>query len=55
MLKEIMNNTEKYTNKHCKTATKKKGQFFTPQSIVDFMANKASVEAEHLSIQNGRA
>lgn len=50
MLKEIVENTEKYTNKHCKNARKDKGQFFTPRSIVDFMSSKAAKEAEHLSI-----
>lgn len=50
MLKEIVENTEKYTKKHYKDERKDKGQFFTPQSIVDFMVDKAAKEAEHLSI-----
>lgn len=50
MIKNIMNNTEKYILKHCKTERKNKGQFFTPLSIVNFMAKMASVKAKHLSI-----
>lgn len=50
MLKEILNNTEKYTKEHCKSTRKDKGQFFTPQLIVDFMASQASTKALHLSI-----
>lgn len=50
MLKKIITNTEKYTMEHCKNVRKNKGQFFTPLPIADFMAKKASMNAEHLSI-----
>lgn len=50
MLKEIVENTEEYTNNHSKDERKDKGQFFTPRLIVDFMASKAVKEAGHLSV-----
>lgn len=50
MLAKILRNTEKYTMAHCKNTRKVKGQFFTPLPIVEFMAKKASIKAEHLSI-----
>lgn len=50
MLEKIVNNTEKYTATHSKNSRKDKGQFFTPLSIVNFMARKSSGPAEHLSI-----
>lgn len=40
MLKEIVSTTANYTKEHGKAARKKKGQFFTPLSIVDFMVKK---------------
>lgn len=45
-----MNNTENYKKKHGKSGRKDKGQFFTPLSIVEFMAKKAAVGTNHLSI-----
>lgn len=50
MIEAIVNNTWAYTETHDKDNRKKKGQFFTPASIADFMALKASYAAEHLSI-----
>ena len=50
MINEILNNTENYTSTHEKKIRKNKGQFFTPLSIANFMARKASIHAEHLSI-----
>lgn len=50
MLKEIVSTTANYTKEHGKAARKKKGQFFTPLSIVDFMVKKGAAAAEHLSI-----
>lgn len=50
MLNRIVNNTENYTKKHGKHERKDKGQFFTPLSIADYMAQKAAVQANHLSI-----
>lgn len=50
MLNEILNNTENYTLTHGKDDRKSKGQFFTPLSIANFMAAKASMKATHLSI-----
>ena len=50
MLNEIVKNTEKYIKTHSKNIRKGKGQFFTPLSIVNYMAKKAIVKAEHLSI-----
>ena len=50
MLKEIVSTTANYTKEHGKAARKKKGQFFTPLSIVDFMVKKGATAAEHLSI-----
>ena len=50
MLNKIMYNTENYTKEHGKSGRKSKGQFFTPLSIVDFMAKKAAKKSDHLSI-----
>lgn len=50
MLNKIMKNTENYTKEHRKEVRKEKGQFFTPLSIVDFMAKKAAMKSSHLSI-----
>lgn len=45
MLKEIVSTTANYTKEHGKAARKKKGQFFTPLSIVDFMVKKRAAAA----------
>ena len=50
MLDIIINNTKKYIDTHDKVNRKNKGQFFTPVSIAEFMAVRASGVAEHLSI-----
>lgn len=50
MLNIIVNNTKNYTETHDKENRKDKGQFFTSESIAEFMAVKASCAAEHLSI-----
>ena len=50
MLDIIVDNTRNYTNTHTKENRKDKGQFFTSESIAEFMAMRASYTAEHLSI-----
>ena len=50
MIKKIIENTEKYVLSCGKYSRKDKGQFFTPLSIVNFMAQKASKQANHLDI-----
>lgn len=50
MLNRIVANTENYTREHQKSERKDKGQFFTPLSIANFMAQKAAIRANHLSI-----
>lgn len=50
MLNKIIENTNNYTTLHKKDTRKDKGQFFTPLSIAEYMAQKASVKRTHLSI-----
>jgi len=50
MIDTIVKNTKNYTQKHKKENRKKKGQFFTPLSIAEFMAMRASYATNHLSI-----
>ncbi len=50
MIDTIINNTRAYVEIHNKDNRKQKGQFFTPVSIANFMALRASYVSEHLSI-----
>lgn len=50
MINTIIKNTKVYTKNHKKENRKSKGQFFTPVSIAEFMAIRASYATRHLSI-----
>ena len=50
MIDTIIRNTNIYTKKHNKENRKTKGQFFTPLSVAEFMALRASYASQHLSI-----
>lgn len=50
MIETIIKNTKIYIQNHVKKNRKCKGQFFTPLSIAEFMAIRASYAMPHLSI-----
>jgi len=50
MINTIIRNTNTYTKNHNKDKRKCKGQFFTPLSVAEFMALRASYASQHLSI-----
>lgn len=50
MLNKIVSETEKYTSKYKKNVRKKKGQFFTPLTVANFMASKAAMKKKSISI-----
>lgn len=50
MIDTLINNTGVYTETHDKYNRKRKGQFFIPASIADFMSLRASYASGHLSI-----
>lgn len=50
MLEKIYENTKNFINDNCKEKRKKRGQFFTPLSVAEFMASKSACKKNHISI-----
>ncbi len=50
MLQKIIDKTIKYQKDQSKSSRKKKGQFFTPANVAEFMAKHSAISAEHIKI-----